>query len=154
MPTALKLLKGNPGKRPINDAEPKPSKKRPICPTWIDVDAKAMWKRLIPMLSDMGVLTEVDGNAVARYCQLWSRWKRAEQFIQKNGDVFPIKAEDGSIKYLQQFPQVGIANNLAAQLNRLETEFGLTPSSRSRIRIEKGSDRMDEFERFINSGSA
>ncbi|MCH7720393.1 MAG: P27 family phage terminase small subunit, partial [Planctomycetes bacterium] len=62
------MLKGNPGKRPINDAEPKPSKKRPNCPTWVDADAKSMWKRLIPMLSDMGVLTEVDGNAAARYC--------------------------------------------------------------------------------------
>ena len=68
--------------------------------------------------------------------------------------MFPIKNEDGTIKYLQQFPQVGIANNLAAQLNRLEAEFGLTPSSRTRIRIKKGSDRMDAFERFINSGSA
>ncbi len=72
-------------------------------------------------------------------CQLWSRWRRAEQFIQKNGDVFPIKNDDGTIKYLQQFPQVGIANNLASKLNRLEAEFGLTPSSRSRIRVEKGA---------------
>ena len=68
--------------------------------------------------------------------------------------MFPIKNEDGTIKYLQQFPQVGIANNLAAQLNRLEAEFGLTPSSRSRIRVEKGSDRMSAFDAFIEAGSA
>ena len=67
--------------------------------------------------------------------------------------MFPIKAEDGSIKYLQQFPQVGIANNLAAQLNRLEAEFGLTPSSRSRIRVEKVSDRMSDFDKFIGFSS-
>ena len=31
-PTAIKLLEGNPGKRPLNANEPKPAKKRPPVP--------------------------------------------------------------------------------------------------------------------------
>jgi P27 family predicted phage terminase small subunit len=86
----------------------------------------------------MGVLTKIDGNALTRYCQLWSRWKKAELFIQKHGDTYPIKDEAGKIKCLQQFPQVTIAHKLAALLTRLEQEFRLTPSARSRITLPPG----------------
>ena len=34
-PTALKLLEGNPGKRPINEHEPVPPKGTVKCPTWL-----------------------------------------------------------------------------------------------------------------------
>jgi P27 family predicted phage terminase small subunit len=91
---------------------------------------------LIPLLDQMRVLTQIDGNALARYCQLWSRWKRAEAFIQKHGDTYPLKDEKGRIRCLQQFPQVSIANKLAQQLTRLEQEFGLTPSARTRIHVK------------------
>ncbi len=152
-PTALKLLKGNPGRRPINDREPRPKSKRPRCPRWLDKDAKAAWKDLVPELEAMGVLSRVDGNALTRYCTLWSRWKKAELFLQKHGDSYPIKDEKGKLKYLAQFPQVGVANKLAVQLTRLEQEFGMTPSSRTRIRIER-DDQIDEFEAFLQAKGA
>ncbi len=118
-------------------------------PAWLDDDAKRAWRRLIPLLEQMNVLTRIDGNALARYCQLWSRWKRAELFIQKHGDTYPIKDEKGKIRCLQQFPQVAIANKLAQQLTRLEQEFGLTPSARSRITQVSGRplDLRSEAER-------
>ena len=43
-PTALKELEGNPGKRPLNDREPKPEKKAPPCPKWLNDDAKKEWR--------------------------------------------------------------------------------------------------------------
>jgi P27 family predicted phage terminase small subunit len=106
---------------------------RPTCPSWIDEDAKAAWRQLIPLLEKMRVLTQIDRNALTRYCQLWSRWKKAEQFIQQHGESYPLKDEQGRIKCLQAFPQVATAHKLAAQLTRLEQEFGMTPSARSRI---------------------
>lgn len=152
-PTPLKLLKGNPGRRPINDREPQPKRRRPRCPHWLDADAKATWKQLVPELEQMGVLTRIDGNALARYCVLWCRWKRAEQFIAKHGEAYPIKDEKGNLKYLHQFPQVGVANKLAVQLTRLEQEFGMTPSARTRIRVE-AHQHEDEFEAFLQANRA
>ena len=152
-PTTLKLLKGNPGRRPINDREPRPKRRRPRCPQWLDADAKATWKQLVPELEQMGVLTRIDGNALARYCVLWSRWKRAEQFIAKHGEAYPIKDEKGNLKDLHQFPQVGVANKLAVQLTRLEQEFGMTPSARTRIRVE-AQHHEDEFEAFLQANRA
>lgn len=119
--------------------ELKPPEGEPECPEWLDEEAKSAWKQLTPLLLPTGVLSKLDGNALARYVQLWARWKKAELFIQKNGDVYPIKDEAGKIKCLQQFPQVAIAHKLAALLGRLEQEFGLTPSARSRIALPPGT---------------
>ena len=38
-PTAIKELEGNPGKHKINEAEPKPEKKAPPCPKWLEPEA-------------------------------------------------------------------------------------------------------------------
>ena len=76
-PTALKLLEGNPGKRKLNDKEPKPEKKAPSCPKWLETEAKKEWRRLAKKMELMGVLTEVDMAAFAGYCQAYARWKEA-----------------------------------------------------------------------------
>ena len=34
-PTYLKVLEGNPGKRPLNENEPKPKPSAPKCPAWL-----------------------------------------------------------------------------------------------------------------------
>ena len=39
-PTAVKMLEGNPGKRSLNTGEPKPEKKAPRCPAWLEDEAK------------------------------------------------------------------------------------------------------------------
>lgn len=113
-----------------------------------------MWDHLVPRLAGMGVLSAIDGNALARYCQLWSRWRKAEAFLRKHGEVYPLKDEAGKVKYLQPFPQVSIAANLAQQLTKLEQEFGLTPSARTRIQALQSAapqERPSAKSRFFES---
>jgi P27 family predicted phage terminase small subunit len=87
------------------------------------------------MLEQMQVLTRIDVNALARYCRLWSRWRKAEKFIEEKGEVYTLKDEKGNVRCVQPFTQVAIANKLAQQLTRLEQEFGMTPSARTRIQV-------------------
>ena len=86
-PTALKVLEGNPGHRPLNKKEPMPKGKLPRCPEWLEDDAKKEWKRLGKVLAEMGMLTEIDRAAFAGYCQAYARWKGAEEFITQHGDM-------------------------------------------------------------------
>ena len=65
IPTAIKELEGNPGKRALNIKEPKPKRKAPKCPTWLDNEAKKEWKRTAKQLEQLGILTEVDMAAFA-----------------------------------------------------------------------------------------
>lgn len=100
----------------------------------------------------MGVLTLIDGQTLSRYCHLWSRWRKAEAFIAARGDMYPIEDERGRVKCMNQWPQVGIANNLSQRLTRLEQELGLTPSTRTRIHIFKDAlHRPSPKDRFFRA---
>jgi P27 family predicted phage terminase small subunit len=150
------LLQGNPGKRPLNANEPKPKAGVPRCPDWLDDEAKLCWKRTSALLKNLGVITVIDGDALAVYCETWSHWKRTVIFLQKNGDVYTVKDAENKVKYVAQLPQVAIARNLLAALNRYQQEFGLTPASRSRLVIgeEDSSSGIAEFLGFSASRSA
>lgn len=108
---------------------------KPVCPQWLGDDAKREFRRVMKWLAEMGVTGRVDANALTRYSVLWVRWRSAEQMIAKTGEVFPLKDENGKLKYLQQSPYVAIARSLSEQLGRLEDSFGMNPSSRSRLNV-------------------
>jgi len=149
-PTAQKVLEGNPGKRKLNQNEPMPDKGLPTCPSWLMPAAKQEWKRLAKIMKQMGVLTEVDRAAFAAYCQAYARWKEAQEHIDTEGSTF--ETEKG---YQQQTPWVGIANTNQKLMMQAAAEFGLTPSSRSRIvaATGKGADNEDEMEALLGGDS-
>ncbi len=151
-PTRLRLLAGNPGKRPVNEREPKPRQGIPRCPSWLARDAKAFWKRMVPELMRMRILTVVDGEALAAFCQTHARWREAEQFLAKHGSVYPIRDERGHVRYMQQFPQVSISRNLLHQLRGFYQEFGLTPASRTRIAVGSRDSQLDDDDAFRLKG--
>ena len=146
-PTALKLLEGNPGKRALNTSEPKPDKKPPRCPVWLEAEAKKEWRRVAKQLEAIGILTEVDMAAFAGYCQAYARWKEAEEFITKHGTI--VKTPSG---YWQQVPQVSIAQTYLKLMNKFCEQFGLTPSARSRIVAEGAKSSGDPMEFLLIEG--
>ena len=137
-PTAIKELEGNPGKRPLNKNEPKPKQTAPKCPSWLEPDAKKEWRRLSKELESMGLLTEMDMAAFAGYCQAYARWKEAEEFISKHGSI--LKTASG---YIQQIPQVSIAQQNLKQMRNFCSELGLSPSARSRLNINNSGNTIE-----------
>jgi len=150
-PTALKVLEGNPGKRPMNVNEPIPPMGAVKCPMWLLPEAKKEWKRLAASLEAMGVLTMADLMAFAGYCQAYARWREAEEFITQHGSIF--KTPSG---YVQQVPQVSIAQQNLKIMQSFCTEFGLTPACRARIIAAGGGtdDALtnDPMERLLRRG--
>ena len=138
-PTELKKLEGNPGKRKLNEKEPKPVKKAPPCPKWLEPEAKKEWRRLAKQMESIGILTDVDMAAFASYCQAYARWKAAEEVLTERGTV--MRTPSG---YLQQVPHVSIAQTYNKIMTKLASEFGLTPSSRSRIIAGDGRQDVDD----------
>lgn len=129
-PTALKELAGNPGKRPLNTREPKPRTELPPCPRHLTGEARREWRRMGGELARMGVVTAVDRAALAAYCVAWARWVDAEGQVAKLGTI--VKTANGN---LIQNPYLAVANRALEQMTRLATEFGMTPSSRSRVQV-------------------
>jgi len=141
-PTKLKELAGNPGKRPLNRAEPKPRRKRPRMPDHLSQPAQREWKRVTRELDGMGLLASADADAIAMYCDVYARWVEAVAKLNEEGMI--VHTENG---FPIQSPYLGIANRCMAQLQKLLIEFGMTPAARSRIHLpeEKGNDPFDDF---------
>ena len=113
---------------------------------WLEPEAKKEWRRLAKQMEAIGILTEVDMAAFAGYCQAYARWKEAEEFITQHGTI--VKTPSG---YWQQVPQVSIAQTYLKIMNRFAEQFGLTPSSRSRIIASDGepANAADEMESLL-----
>ena len=127
-PTRVKKLAGNPGKRSLNKSEARIPASLPTCPTHLVREAKAEWKRMAQVLYSYGLLTEVDRAALAAYCQAYGRWVKAERMVTKHG--MTAWTAHGT---LTVSPYVRIARQAMDDLRKLCLEFGLTPSSRSRV---------------------
>ncbi len=79
---------------------------------------------------------------MAGYAAAWQRWVEAEQQLMLLGPV--VKSPSG---YPMQNPYLSIANTALKQIRDFSTELGMTPSSRSRIKVQDAtpSDPADEF---------
>lgn len=140
-PTAVKLLEGNPGKRKLNKAEPKPDATKPTAPKHLQGEARKEWNRASKLLHQAGLLTSIDRAALAAYATAYGRWADSEEQLKKHGPV--VKSPSG---YPIQNPYLGIANKAMCEMRRWLVEFGMTPSSRSRLAAGEGaSDELDDF---------
>lgn len=142
-PTALKKLAGNPGKRPLNNAEPKYPPVSSHAPRFLDAEGRRMWRKMLNELSAARVLTRVDEAMLAVFCQTWATYVSAVKRLREEGDI--IVTEKGSV---YKHPLVMIRDTAADQLRKFAVEFGLTPSSRSRIKVG-AVDEVDELERAL-----
>lgn len=138
-PTKLKLLHGVVNKKRINLKEPKPAPVVPKCPAWLSKYAKEEWKRISKELSILGLLTRIDAAAMAAYCDCFGRWREASEGLQEHGMV-----KEAKTGYLQQTPYVSIINSALRDMKSFLVEFGMTPSSRTRIVVDK-PDEGDDF---------
>lgn len=145
-PTALKILEGNPGKRKLNVYEPRPSRKIPPCPSFINEEGKKEWRRLAKPLVALGVLTEADTSVFAAYCQAYGRWKQAEEKLANSELVYATPSG-----YPMQNPYLNIATHNMTLLQKFASEFGLTPSARSKIIANVNSGKPgDEMEELLD----
>jgi len=161
-PTHLKLLEGEVNKQRINFDEPKPYPKAPKCPAWLSTEASREWKRLAPQLERLGVLTENDMAMFAAYCSAVGKLAWAEREIKKarKAELKMIKAKGqkekdvptsggmiGGSKSKAYFtlPYVWIYNKSLEQIRSFGSEFGLSPSARTRIKVSDIDDTEDDL---------
>jgi P27 family predicted phage terminase small subunit len=143
-PTQLKLLRGNPGRRPLNAAEPKPRRTRPKMPDWLDDEAKSKWRALAPELFGLGLLTIVDGDALAAYCQACAEFKIATETLRTEGRTF--RTDNG---YIVPHPAAVQQARATKTIKEFSAHFGLDPSGRSKLTPPPADEAEDEFEQFL-----
>lgn len=133
-PTVLKVLEGNPGKHalPKNEAQPEVTSRVPNAPPHLEGSARKEWYVISKKLHRLGLLTEIDVNALSLYCQAFGRYVDAQEKIDRSG--LAVRTTNGNII---QSPYVSIANTAMRDCYTYLTAFGMTPSSRTKVTAVK-----------------
>jgi len=143
-PTHLRLIRGNPGKRPINDDEPQPARGEPDVPEWFDEAQRAEWDRVTSELRGMGLLHRADRETIAGYCEAFAEFAACCVSLKNSGLV------SESERYgLRPHPLVKIKNDAQRRFLALADRLGLNPSARTHIRITETGAR-DPLSDFIS----
>lgn len=146
-PTALRLLHGNAGKRPLNKKEPKYGKQVKL-PKWVPAGAKEEFKRIVGVLGDLELLTAADQAALEAYCVSYARWKTAEAIVDAEGQTVmePIVNKAGDIvgHKIKRHPATIIAKDERLSMLKAASLFGFDPSSRSRIQLPDGEEQPED----------
>ena len=125
--------------RARRERELRPETSRVECPDWLCDVAKSEWERIEEDLMDLGLLTNIDVNQLAIYCDAYAKYTKASQEIDKFGLVIKHTNKSGATNIVTN-PYVQIAGKYAELVKKFCDEFGLTPTSRARIAIPKKPD--------------
>lgn len=142
-PTEQKKLTGNPGKRKINDKEPKPDVVIPPPPEHLDGIALEEWYRITPELMKLRMITVLDRAPLVALCQAWGDYIKACETLEEEGEV--LMSDKGNA-YLN--PWTGVKSNAMDRILRISSEFGMTPSARSRLKVEMPTEE-DEMKSIL-----
>lgn len=143
-PSKIRELRRNPGKRAMNKKEPKPEA-IPVMdpPSDLPPAGKRQWKAIFPKLAKARLITSVDIPMLKLYCERYATYEEANKHIKKEGLI--VASPKG---YPMQSPYLSISNKAFKDMVGILTEFGMSPSSRSRtsaVEPESGDDSDFNF---------
>ena len=147
------------GKTHLTKAEIDARKKREIkpntenvkCPDWLCDVGREEWNRIEPDLIELGLLTNIDVNILAIYCDAYAKYIEASQYIQQHGMVMEYENKNGVVNLVAN-PYVAVANKYSTIIKKYCEEFGLTPTSRAKISIPKKAASENETSNSRVSG--
>jgi P27 family predicted phage terminase small subunit len=143
LPTKLKILQGNRGKRPLPENEPDPECAAPPKPEYLGAIAAVEWDRMVEITMDIGVLTVADGPALSLYCTEFETYRQAQLDLEVNGSLYKM-TKKGEV--WGAHPAVQIADKAAKNMKAILAEFGLTPSARTRVHTSKKKEKKGKFD--------
>lgn len=145
-PTALKKAQGNPGRRPLPENEPQPNEldSMPRAPSFLNVEGRKFWKKVGSELIDCGLLTKIDLPAFGMLCHAYQNCLEIHGKLEESGLIYSTPS---GIE--RPHPLWKIAKDEGRNLLNLAKEFGLTPSSRTGLKIEPKIAEVDELDNLI-----
>lgn len=140
------------GARDVNDDEPIPAEGDVFPPAWLvalgheaDIGTETgldVWHRLAPDLVRTGVLTPWDVDEFAVFCDAVINHRLAAAEVAKHG-LLVYGAKGNLVKN----PATQLTRDYADVMVKIGARFGLSPSDRAGLRVERGSsdDSEDYF---------
>lgn len=135
LPTPLLTARGSWRAHTRSD-EPKPPRTLPPCPAWVSAEAKKYWRDIGGVLDSMKVMTVADGIALGLLADALARYVAAKRAVygtkKEPGTGFTTVNGAGT---LSPHPMARLMAEAWEQVLKTCREFGLTPSSRTGVRL-------------------
>jgi hypothetical protein len=160
-PTKIRMLNGNPSRRPLPTNEPQFAPGIPDRPKGMSVDARKHRDGLVHEMANAGVLRRVDGGALAMLCEdlamldtlrkglasqareITKKAKQKKQQISGNALTVLSRTTEGRRTF-------STIRELSAQVIIQRREFGLTPSASTRVQAcGPGAGFIDPLEQAL-----
>jgi len=149
-PTQMKVVSGTLQKCRTNKKEPKPKPAyNPTPPEWLDRKGKIAFRQLAKELNAMQILTTADRMALTLLCDAYSEYREARDIVKDkdNGPTYETINQMGD-KMIRARPEVAMAADAWKRVRSMMSEFGLTPSSRSKVSAV-GAKEEDPLASFL-----
>jgi P27 family predicted phage terminase small subunit len=154
-PLELKRLHGS-WRADVKQPKPIGDGTIPSCPKGLSAKSKEKWFEVIQQLRRISesLLSSVDVQMLARYCVIWELWDKARRFIEKNGEVLVVRDKNNKVKNIKPLPQTKLFLRYSQELLKIEAEFGMSPSARTRVggesKIANEASKKSRFFKFNN----
>lgn len=143
-PTELKKIQGNPGKRPLNQGQPKP-KVAVKKPRGMQPLARKLWDEYAPELARLEILTGVDSAAFRLMAEHFGFALQAAKQMQEAG--LTVASDEG----IKKNPLAQIFKDNSLAFKAYAAEFGLTPSSRTRLKVAPEGEQLSLAEQLFQA---
>jgi P27 family predicted phage terminase small subunit len=112
----------------------------PPAPSWMAQEAKAEWRRTVPILRERRTMTKADLQILESYCLAVGKVRSSEKLIAAEGEM--IDSKHGRKRH----PAFQTLFQSLAESRRLAAELGLTPASRNKAPIAEGADDLSDLD--------
>jgi P27 family predicted phage terminase small subunit len=108
--------------------------------------AHQAWGHVVAVLDDMGVLTRADVMALELLCEAYADYLGARDALKAFGsNYYETEGRNGTMR--RAHPAVATMQDADRRIKAWLTEFGLTPSARTRVEavLEKDADDAERY---------
>lgn len=128
----------------------------PQRPEWLSATARRIWDRVVPQLAAIRILSDVDAEQLANYCDAQALVVKLSRQLEREGTTVVInKTKEGKGGQKVPNPTIHVLKEARAEARRLAREYGLTAASRASIsNPSRGDDLLDANERMAAAGRA
>src|SRR6266576_3263295 len=103
----------------------------------LDDIARAEWTRVTAAMASNGLVTSLDAAVLAAYCSNFSRWKRAEAAVARDGEILFTEIRDTHRVVIAEKPMknpmLSVSESAQRLMSRFADQLGLSPSCRSKM---------------------
>lgn len=109
--------------------------------------ASSEWRRVVPVLDRIGLLTSLDAQILCDYCVVTARLEEASRSVSIEGMVVEeVRYSPKGDEYVvtKRNPNTVLEKEFRVSALRLISELGLSPTSRARIHVPGGDVSDDD----------